>query len=254
MPARYVDQVQKLEIRGMMAAALKATPSEHYTVCKDGSGWHSVPDHQATAPGHEIIARIILNRAPAKGAGPPWGALVKFSVVGPDGRCREQALWLVATPTRLGRWRWSATCPYRHQSASTLYFAMDLGQFVSRQVAGLKYRRTLHKLRNHRARAFAIRRELETTHSGPWIPKPCWMAEPHYQKLMEELVETDIRWMCKALKRPQPRFFHEPLDCETARPEQVNYPRATAIFYYKNGVRQMKANFRKRYGLPRAAE
>src|ERR1700676_5371204 len=101
MPARYVDQVQKLEIGRMMAGALKATPSEQYTVCKDASGWHSVADRQAAA-GHEIIARITLNRAPAEGAGPPWGALVKLSVVGPDGRRREQALWLVATPTRLG--------------------------------------------------------------------------------------------------------------------------------------------------------
>src|ERR1700694_3484799 len=110
MPARYVDQVQKLEIRRMMAAALKATRREHYTVCKDASGWHSVADRQAAAPGHEIIAHITLNRAFAEGAGPPWGALVTFSVVGPDGRCREQALWLVATPTRLGRGWWWATC------------------------------------------------------------------------------------------------------------------------------------------------
>ena len=53
MPVRYVDQVQKLNIRSMMAAALKAGPREQYTVCQDASGWHSVA---AARPGHEIIA------------------------------------------------------------------------------------------------------------------------------------------------------------------------------------------------------
>ena len=168
MPASYVDQVQKLNIRSMMAAALKAGPREQYTVCQDASGWHSV----ATArPGDEIIAQITLNRPPAKGASPPWGALVTLSVVGPDGRCREQALWLVATPTRLGRWRWTARCPYSQQPAQTLYFAMEVEQFVSRQSAGLKYRRKLRKVRNHRARMFAIMRELEATHLGPMDPQ-----------------------------------------------------------------------------------
>jgi hypothetical protein len=144
-------------------------------------------------------------------------------------------------------------CPYSRQSAQTLYFAIDAQQFVSRQTAGLKYRRRLRKVRNYRARMFAIMRELEAAHSGPCIPKPVWMVEALYQKLMQELVEMDIRRLCKALKRPQPRFYDEPFDCATARPERVNYPRSTVIFYSKNGVRQMKANFRKRYGLPRAA-
>jgi hypothetical protein len=250
MPVRYVDQVQKLNICSMMAAALKAGPREQYTVCQDASGWHSV----ATArPGDEIIARIRLNRPPAKGASPPWGALVTLSVVGADGRCREQGLWLVATPTRLGRWRWTARCPYSQQPAQTLYFAMDVEQFVSRQTAGLKYRRTPRKVRNCHARVLAIMRELEATHSGPAIPKPIWMAEALYQDLMQELVEMDIRRMCAALKRPQPRFWDEPFDYANAKPERVNYPPSTVLFYAKKGVRQLKAKYRKRYGLPAAA-
>jgi hypothetical protein len=244
MPATYVDQVQKLNIRSMMAAALKAGPREQYTVCQDASGWHSVA---AARPGNEIIARITLNRPPAKGASPPWGALVTLSVVGPDGRCREQALWLLATPTRFGRWRWTARCPYSQQPAQTLYFAMDAEQFVSRQVAGLKYRRKLRKVRNCRARMFAIMRELEATHRGPAIPKPVWMAEALYQDLMQELVEMDIRWMSAALKRD------EPFDYANATPERVNYPPSTVLFYAKKGVRQLKAKYRKRYGLPAAA-
>jgi hypothetical protein len=247
MPARYVDQVQKLNIRSIMAAALKAGPREQYTVCQDASGWHSVA---AARPGREIIARITLNRPPAKGASPPWGALVTLSVVGPDGRCHEQALWLVATPTKLGRWRWTARCPYSQQRAQTLYFAMDAEQFVSRQTAGLKYRRKLRKVRNCRARMFAIMRELEATHSGPWIRKPIWMAEALYQDLMQELIEMDLRWMCAALKWPQ----GEPFDYANATPERVsNYPPSTVLFYAKKGVRQLKAKYRKRYGLPAAA-
>lgn len=222
MPASYVDQVQKLNIRSMMAAQ-KSGPRDQYTVCRNASGWHSV----ATArPGDEIIARITLNRPPAKGAS-PWGALVTLSVVGPDGRRREQALWLVATPTRLGRWRWAARCPYSHEPAQTLYSAMELEQFVSRQSAGLKYRRKLLKVRNHHARMFAIMRELEATHSGPWIPKPVWMAEALYQDLMKELVEMDLGRMCGA-QRPR-RFYGEPFHYANAKPERVNYPRTTSI-------------------------
>lgn len=249
MPARYVDQVQKLNIRSMMAAALKAGPCEQYMVCQDASGWHSVP---TARPGDEIIAQITLNRPPAKGASPPWGALVTLRVVGPDGRRREQALWLVATPTRLGRWRWAARCPYSHEPAQTLYFAMELVQFVSRQSAGLKYRRKLRKVRNYRARMFAIMRELEAEHRD-WIPKPVWMAEALYQDLMKELREMDIRQMYAALKWPRPRFWDEPVDYANAKPERANYPPSTVLFYTRKGVRRLKAKYRKRYGLPAAA-
>ena len=203
--------------------------------------------------GDEIIARITLNRPPAKGASLPWGPLVTLRVVGPDGRCREQALWLVATPTRLGRWRWTARCPYSQQPAQTLYFAMEAEQFVSRQSAGLKYRRKLRKVRNYRARMFAIMRELEAEHRGPFIPKPVWMAEALYQDLMKELREMHLRRMCAALKRPQPRFWDEPFDYANAKPERVNYPPSTVLFYTRKGVRRLKARYRKRYGLPAAA-
>ena len=247
MPASYVDQVQKLNMRSMMAAALKSGPRDQYTVCRDASGWRSVATPR---PGDEIIAQITLNRPPAKGASPPWGALVTLRVVGPDGRWREQALWLVATPTRLGRWRWAARCPYSHEPAQTLYFAMEAEQFVSRQSAGLKYRRKLRKVRNCRARVFAIMRELEATHLGVWIPKPVWMAEALYQDLMKELREMHLRWMCAALKWPQPRFWDEPFDYANAKPERANYPSSMVLFYTRKGVRQLKARYRKRYGLP----
>ena len=130
---------------------------------------------------------------------------------------------------------------------------MGKQQFVSRQSAGLKYRRRLRKVRNYRARMFAIMRELEAPDSGPAIPKPSWMAEARYQDLMQELVEMDIRWRCAALKRPQPRFGDEPFDYANAKPEPANYPASTVLFCAKNGVRQLKANYRKRYGLPLAA-
>jgi hypothetical protein len=130
---------------------------------------------------------------------------------------------------------------------------MSTQQFVSRQSAGLKYRRKLRKVRNYRARMFAIMRELEATHSGPWIPKPIWMAEALYQDLMQELGEMDIRWMCAALKWRQTRFRGEPFDYANAKPERVNYPPSTVLFYVKKGVRQLKAKYRKRYGLPAAA-
>ena len=93
---------------------------------------------------------------------------------------------------------------------------------------------------------------VATTHCGPAIPKPSWMAEAWYQDLMQELVEMDIRRMSAALKRPQPRFGDEPFDYANAKPERVKYPASTVLFCTKKGVRQLKANYRKRYGLAAA--
>ena len=254
MPASYVDQVQKLDVRSMMAAAFKASPSDHYTVYQDGSGWHAAAESELGQPTHALVARIKLDRAPANGAPRPSRGQVLLTVVQPDGRRCEQALWLIAVPTKTGRARWTTVCPYSRRPAQTLYFDMGKQQFVSRQSAGLNYRRTVRKVRNYRARMFAIMRELEAPHDcGPVIPKPRWMAEARYQDLMQELVEMDIRWSCAALKRPQPRLWDEPFDYANAKPEPVNYPPSTVLFCAKNGVRQLKANYRKRYGLPLAA-
>lgn len=250
MPARYVDQVQKLDIRSMMAAALKAGPSEHYNVYQDGSGWHAATDPQVVSQARDLVAYIKLDRSPAKGAA---RGQILLTVFQRDGRSCEQALWLRAEATPRGRTRWVTLCPCSHQSAQTLYFDMGAQQFVSRQAAGLKYRRTVRKVRNYRARMFAIMRELETTHPGPAIPKPVWMAEALYEDLTQELVEMHIRRMCAALKRPTPRFWDEPpFDYAKAKPERVNYPPSTMLFCTKKGRRQLKAKYRQRYGLPTA--
>jgi hypothetical protein len=252
MPATYVDQVQKLEIRSMMAAAFKASPSDHYVVYQDGSGWHPAADHRAVPSGPGPVAEIYLDRAPAKGGLRPSRAQVFLKLLQPDGFKCEQALSLIAVPTRKRRLRWATFCPFSRQPAQTLYLSLDARQFVSRQVAGLKYRRPVRKVRNYHARRLAIMRELETDHAGRHIPRPDWMAEPLYQKLMQELVEMDCRTMAKALKWPQPDYWDE-FDYADVKPERVNYPPGTVVFYNRNGVTKLKARYRKRYGLPAAA-
>jgi hypothetical protein len=162
-------------------------------------------------------------------------------------------LCLLATPTRNGRLSWTAFCPESYRRVRTLYFSLSAQQFVSRQVAGLKYRRKRRKIRNHRLRMFAIMRELEATHSGPWIPRPIWMAEAHYEALMKELVEMDIRRLSAALGRPEPKFGGEPLAYADLKPKRAHYPPTTVLFCVKKGVRQLKARYRHRYGLPAAA-
>jgi hypothetical protein len=81
---------------------------------------------------------------------------VTVSVVQPDGRSCEQTLWLSAARTRARRWQWITVCPFSGQSVATLYFDMTAQQFVSLQTAELKYRRKRGKVRNYRARMFAI--------------------------------------------------------------------------------------------------
>jgi len=249
MPATYVDQVEKLDIPAMMGAAFKASASQECALYRDEAGWHPAAASDLWPSAHQLVARIKLDRASAKaGARPEFGqALLKM--LQRDGHPCEQALWLIAAPTRNGRTRWSTMCPYSNRPAETLYFSMDLQQFVSRQVAGLKYRRAVRKVRNHHARVLAIMRELETDHRRPDIRKPIWMAEALYQKLMDELVEMDCRWMAKALKRPLLDYWDE-FDYARAKPERVKIPSTAVVFYVKNGVRQLKARYRKRYGLP----
>jgi len=251
MPATYVDQVQKLDIRSMMGAASKADPSDHYTVGWDVSGWRALARSQAAPPTDKIVACIQLNRAPDKSATLPWCGQVTLNVVQPDGRSCEQTLWLSAARSRARRWQWTTICPFSGQSVATLYFDMTAQQFVSRQTAGLKYRRKPGKVRNYRARMFAIMRELEATQRGPWIPKPFWMTEALYNELMQELVEVDVRRLCAALKLPRPDFFDPPFDYTNPKPERINHP-TTRLLFYRNesGVLQMKAKYKKRYGLP----
>jgi hypothetical protein len=254
MPATYVDQVQKLDIRSMMRAALKADPSDHYTVCWDVSGWCAPARSQAAPPSDKMVACIQLNRTPDKGATLPWCGQVTVRVVQPDGRNCEQTLWLSAARTRARRWQWITVCPFSGRSVATLYFDITAQQFVSRQTAGLKYRRKRGKVRNYRARMLAIMRELEATQSGPWIPKPFWMAEALYNELMQELVEVDLRCLCAALKFPRPDFFEPPFDYTNPKPERINHRPAMVLFYRnQRGVLQIKAKYMKRYGLPAGA-
>jgi hypothetical protein len=80
MPATYVDQVQKLDIRSMMGAAFKACPSDHYTVGCDVSGWHALARGQAAPPTDKIVACIQLNRTPDKSATLPWCGQVTLTL------------------------------------------------------------------------------------------------------------------------------------------------------------------------------
>jgi hypothetical protein len=249
VPATYADQVQKLDVRSLMAAAFKARPGHHYTVYRDADGWHPA-DRSALPPAPELLASIAVDRPPVRGGPPPRSAEVILKVLAPDGRQYQQMLCLLAAPTRNGRLSWTTFCPCSHRQARTLYFSlMGPQQFVSRQVAGLGYRKP-GKTRNQRLRMFAIMRELEADHAGPCIPRPIWMSEPHYEALIKELLETDIRRLSAALGRPPPNFGGEPLAYAEIKPKRVRYPASTVLFCVKNGVRQLKARYRPRYGLP----
>src|SRR5947209_3376296 len=117
MPATYVDQVEKLDIPAMMAAAFKTSPSRHYTVYQDNSGWHAATKNEVLPSGCNPMGYITLDRAPAKdGARPEFGQVL-LKMLQRDGRTCEQALWLIAAPTTNGRMRWSTMCPYSNRRA-----------------------------------------------------------------------------------------------------------------------------------------
>src|SRR5437868_3386276 len=60
----------------MVAAAFKASPSDHYTVYRDGSGWHAAAESELGQPTHALVARIQLDRAPGGAARPSRGQVL----------------------------------------------------------------------------------------------------------------------------------------------------------------------------------
>src|SRR3954467_3680298 len=104
MPATYVDQVQKLDIRSLMAAAVKAGRSHGYAVYRDEGAWHPAAGPDLLPSAHQLVARLVLDRAPTKGGARPQAVKSCSPWFCPTAsRASRRCGWLRCRPETVGR-------------------------------------------------------------------------------------------------------------------------------------------------------
>jgi hypothetical protein len=128
----------------------------------------------------------------------------------------------------------------------------------SRKASGLKYRPKLSRVGyRHLDRMLLHMKELGINHRGSWISKPEWMTQARFEFLTRELVKEDIRCMSAMLGVEVLDFVDEDeeIDLEAElKPLPVNDPQSLSMYYRdKHGTMQMKAKYKRKYGLPEGA-
>ena len=262
----FVDQAYKLDIRSLVAAALKrgANPvlrKQTPLWLEPGRPWEERPDNH-------LIARVEIAQVDQADQARGQATL---NFVQADGRKSEQMLLLRGVRSKNGRVGWRAVCPLTKQLVQTLYLSPIEQQFMSRDGAQLTYRRlSRSKLGRHIDRSEAILRELCATHNAPGIYKPPWMTEARYDKLMQKLVRLDLARLHAIAGLGQPDFGDmdvapeildappqevlEPDEVPFEEPLRVNNPESASMYYRdKHGTLQMKAECKRKYGLPEGA-
>lgn len=106
-----------------------------------------------------------------------------------NGHSVRQAFAILGRPCRFGGYRWLVRCPATGRPAAKLHSCAD-GLFRTRYVIDAAYRSqdrvpATEKLRD---REVAILRRLDADDSSPMPPpKPKWMRQPTYGRLVREL-------------------------------------------------------------------
>jgi hypothetical protein len=255
MEAVYVDQVEKLDIKALMAKVLKVGRSDNYCVTVTMNNW---PQIEGQEHSNQLTIDIVLERPADCLANAPLSGEMLLKYILPDGGKREQMLLLRGVPATKRSWRWRTTCPYSGEHVQTLYFHPSTQQFVSRKVAGLKHRPKLSKVYyRHLDRMLLIMKELGINHPGPWISKPLWMTQARFELLTRELVKADIRRTSAMLGIEALDFPDEDEEVEVEaelEPLPVNDPQSLSMYYRdQHGTMQMKAKYKQKYGLPEGA-
>jgi hypothetical protein len=251
----YFDQVQKLDIKVLMARVLKAGRTDNYRVTLTMNNW---PQIEGRDNSNQLMIDITLNRSVEGSAGAPRGGQMLLKFVLPDGGEREQMLQLWGTPATRRSWRWRTTCPYNGERVQTLYFSPAAQQFVSGKAAGLKYRPSLPNAGyRHLDRMLLYMNELGMKHRDDWRPKPEWMTQARSDFLIRELAKEDIRRLSTMLGIGVMDFHDEEHPTELASPLEplpVNEPQSLAMYYVdRRGTIQIKARYKQKYGLPKGA-
>lgn len=254
MEPTYVDQVQKLDIRKLMARLFKSARTNHYVFTMAMENW---PPVEGKPDGNLLGVEIVLERAAIAPAAEPLAGnmLLKFTL--PHGLEREQMLLLEGMPATKASWRWKTRCPFNGKQVQALYFMHSLQQFVSLKATGLKYRPQLSReSRRHLDRMWRILQELEAKNPEPFIPKPPWMTQARYDELILELDKANTRATSTLLdvRVEFPDEYEEPDPNAKLERLPPKDPQSLAMCYRdRDGKLQIKAKYQRKYGLPEGA-
>ena len=244
----YTDEAIKLDIRLLLARALRSGKQDKYCLGIGRQTGHEISPGVRDSPDRVATVSITVHW-PANAAEVVSGSLF-VAFIGSDNRPASQVLFFSGTPAKVGGWLWRVGCPDTRQKRQSLYLAPDGERFVSHQVAGLKYRRA------NTAAARALRRgqklmlKLKTFHWGPGIGKPEGMSDRKFCQLEYKLTKEHIKYMCALHGTVAPDFY----DDEPAKPRPDKAIQSQSILYRdKSGTLKMRSQFKKKYGLPKGA-
>jgi hypothetical protein len=243
----YVDQAMKLDVRAVMAKAMKSGKQGEYplTIGRE-TGSEIRPDLRS---GPVIGARVLVTINWPENAHETVTGGIKLNYYGWDQREAEQTLFLTGTPAKIGGWRWRVTCPDTNRQLQALYLAPGGDRFLSREAAELKYRRAYSEADRAVKRGLKLMEKLKTTHWGPGIGKPEGMSDRRFQRLEDQLCKEHIRMLCAIYKKRPPDFCDEEPQPVTLRNDKA--VRSHSIHYRdKSGALKMRSRFKKKYGLP----
>lgn len=203
----YLDEALKLDIRALMAEAMKAGKKPDYTITISAPGGDVLYRDLRDAPDRVATADITVNWPEQPDQAACGGVMLSYR--GWDYRAAEQAFFLTGTPAKVGGYRWRLTCPETGQLVQALYLAPDGDRFQSRQTGDLKYRRAGGKADRYLRRCNKLMRQLQTDHCGRGIGKPAGMSDRIFDKLEWQLTKEHIRYCCALLGKTEPEFHDE---------------------------------------------
>ena len=158
----YTDEAMKLDIRSLLAAALRSGKQDRYCFTLARQTGHEICPGLRDSP-DRVATVLITVHWPAHAAEVVTGSLF-VAFIGPDSRPVSQVLFFTGTPAKIGGWLWRVGCPDTRQQRQSLYLAPDGERFVSHQVAGLKYRRANTAAARALRRGQKLMHKLETSH------------------------------------------------------------------------------------------
>jgi hypothetical protein len=253
----YLDEALKLDVRSLMALAMKGGKKSAYSItirCQTGQvicrDLRDSPDRVATVT-------ITVNWPTKAGEAVSGGIFLNYR--GWDDRAAEQTVNLTGTPAKVGGWLWRVSCPETGRQAGVLYLAPDGDRFLPREATGLKYRRARSKADRALRRCFKLMQKLQTDHFGPGISKPPGMSDRMFDKLEWQLLKEDVRRLCALLGRDDPEFHDEdpPPPKPPPQPKRPPQPRRLRSMVRdpsvysrdKSGTLKMRPKFEKKFGL-----
>jgi hypothetical protein len=246
----HVDEALKLDVQKLMADVLKEGKHDKYfRAITFGSGQISISD-LSPWPVARITVWVTVRWPAAADTMVPGDIQIRY--MDSDGSAAEQTLRLTGTPAKIGGVLWRVTCPVANRLVQSIFLGPDGERFLSREAAGLKYRRANGKAERAWRRGQKLMRKLQTDHWGPGIGKPEGMSDRQFQKLEYKLVKEHLRYLCAQLGEPDPEFYdEEPAPRKKPQPRPNNQVRDHSLFTrQKSGELQMKSRLRKSCGLP----